>query len=410
MTYYKDRLLSINDNNVARFTMDIQLSDNIIRTKEGYIRCENVTMGRTGYQKYLGSELTGMGFNATEIVEVFRDESEVFHEDTLSSAIGKPVTLGHPNVDVDINNIKDLGKGYILGKPKRVGDDMVGDILITDIDLIDAVWNKRLRELSLGYETKLVKDELGVRQTEIYINHLAVVENGRAGNAMIIDQQTIEKGGSNLDLDKLKEQGIHIHINLNDLKKEEEKDEDKKKDEEVKEEEVETKKEADKDNGEVKVDKDLDDKEKDEDKDEDKDEKTEKDEDEDKDKKEDKENVKDMEIKDLIEALNKLSPEEQAKLKDSLGIAVKANDAKPEANAFNDVTQVSNKVGKVDVKDYSGVTGNEMSEALQKYHDDNFSFRAIRSKSGNNSLKAREVLYDVKDKEGRDFIKTGGNE
>lgn len=406
MTYLNERLLSINDNNVARFTMDIQLSDNIIRTKEGYIRCENVIMGRTGYQQYLGSELTGMGFNATEIVEVFRDESEVFHEDTLNSAIGKPVTLGHPSVDVDINNIKDLGKGYILGKPKRVGDDMVGDILITDIDLIDAVWNKRLRELSLGYETKLVKDELGVRQTEIYINHLAVVENGRAGNAMIIDQQTIEKGGSNLDLDKLKEQGIHIHINLNDLKKEEEKDE------EVKEEVVETKKEEDKDNGEVKVDKDLDDKDNEEDKEEDKDEKTkkeedeDKDQDEDKDKKEDKESVKDMEIKDLIEALNKLSPEE----KDSLGIAVKANDAKPEANAFNDVTQVSNKVGKVDVKDYSGVTGNEMSEALQKYHDDNFSFRAIRSKSGNNSLKAREVLYDVKDKEGRDFIKTGGNE
>ena len=51
-----------------------------------------------------------------------------------------------------------------------------------------------------------------------------------------------------------------------------------------------------------------------------------------------------------------------------------------------------------------------MSEALQKYHDDNFSFRSLRSRSGNNSLKAREVLYDVKDKEGRDFIKTGGNE
>ena len=96
MTYLNERLLSINDNNIARFTMDIQLSDNIIRTKEGYIRCVNVTMGRAGYQTYLGGELTGMGFNANEIVEVFRDESEVFHEETLKSAIGKPVTLGHP--------------------------------------------------------------------------------------------------------------------------------------------------------------------------------------------------------------------------------------------------------------------------------------------------------------------------
>ena len=73
----------------------------------------------------------------------------------------------------------------------------------------------------MGYETKLVKDELGVRQTNIH-QPFSNCENGRA-NAMIIDQQTIERGGSNLDLDKLKEQGIHIHINLNDLKKEEEK-------------------------------------------------------------------------------------------------------------------------------------------------------------------------------------------
>ena len=182
-----------------------------------------------GYQTYLGRELTGMGFNATEIVEVFRDESEVFHEDTLNSAIGKPVTLGHPNVDVDIKNIKDLGKGYILGKPKRVGDDMVGDILITDIDLIDAVWNKRLRELSLGYETKLVKDELGVRQTEIYINPFSSCGKWTCRKCNDYRSTNNRKGGSNLDLDKLKEQGIHIHINLNDLKKEEEKDEDKKK-------------------------------------------------------------------------------------------------------------------------------------------------------------------------------------
>ena len=59
-----------------------------------------------------------------------------------------------------------------------------------------------------------------------------------------------------------------------------------------------------------------------------------------------------MEIKDLIEALNKLSPEEQAKLKDSL-VLQKQTTQNQEANAFNDVTKVSNQVGKVDIKDYS---------------------------------------------------------
>ena len=126
----KHSVVRVKDNQF-RFTNEVQISGNIKETEEGYLKCENVIMGRSGYQQYLGIELEGMGFNDDEIVEVYRDELEVFAEDTLESARGKPVTEEHPLVDVTIDNIKQLGKGTILTKLKREGNNMVGDIVIT---------------------------------------------------------------------------------------------------------------------------------------------------------------------------------------------------------------------------------------------------------------------------------------
>lgn len=392
-----EKLVSINDNKIARFTMDIRLSDNITKTKEGYLLCKNVVMGRTGYQKYLGKELVGLGFNANEIVDVFRGESEVFHDITLDSAIGKPVTKGHPDVDVTVDNIKRLGKGYILGRPIRIADDMVGDIMITDEELIYLVENKKLRDLSLGYQAKLVREGDLVRQEEIFINHLAVVEFGRAGNASIIDEDTTMKKEENV-LDKLKEQGITININLADLLKKDE----------------ETKKEKDEDKVEEKVeDKEVDEKvEKEE-----KDEKT-KDEDElddeeveeevkvetkNKDKKENKGDVKDMDIKELLAQLATLNDEDKKSLSQVLNVGDAVKETK---NVFDDVKTVNN-TQTLGVKDYSHIKGDEKEKAMQKFHDDNFSFRAMYKKANGDPQQVKRNLYIAKDIDTKDL--TGGN-
>jgi len=162
------------DGQFHEFYLTTEISDNIEELENGYLKCKNVIMGRTGIQYY--------GDTA-----VNRHEEDVFHPDTLKSIEGKPVTLQHPKDFVDIDNAKDLQKGYIL-KVWRDGDNIVGDIIITDKETKDKILNKEMRELSLGYQAKVVKDyDGGWKQTEIVVNHLAVVEKGRAGNAMIVD-------------------------------------------------------------------------------------------------------------------------------------------------------------------------------------------------------------------------------
>lgn len=183
---------SFKDGQFHEFYFPTEISDNIIELENGYLKCKNVIMGRTGIQYY--------GDTA-----VNRHEEDVFHPETLESIEGKAVTLGHPKDFVDIDNRSNLEKGYIL-KAWRDGDNIVGDIIITDKDTKDKILNKEMRELSLGYQAKVIKDyDGGWKQTEIVVNHLAVVDKGRAGNAMIVDHldESTRKEIDKMDKDKL---------------------------------------------------------------------------------------------------------------------------------------------------------------------------------------------------------------
>jgi hypothetical protein len=204
---------SFNDAGFGHFSFTTKLSENIEKHKDGYLICKNVTMGRTGVYEYLGKDLAslrnkGYNFDDKDIIKVYRDEEDVFNETTLASAIGQPVTLGHPDVDVTANNFKDYGKGVIL-KAERHGENILGDIKVWDEDLIEAILGG-LRELSLGYTAKIVDEDGKFKQKEILINHLAVVRFGRAGNAMIHDEDTtkvednekIEEKEENTDVEK----------------------------------------------------------------------------------------------------------------------------------------------------------------------------------------------------------------
>lgn len=173
----------------AHFYFVTEISDNIKLKDDGCLYCYNVIMGRTGKQQYLGSEI---GVSDKNIVDVDRLEEDVFHPETLDSIVGKPVTLYHPDEDVTIDNIREYGKGVILDA-RRDGDNIVGTIKIEDMDLIDKIIKKEIRDLSLGYQCVIDQDEYGnYKQTNIIVNHLAVVPQGRAGNARIVDNSSTE--------------------------------------------------------------------------------------------------------------------------------------------------------------------------------------------------------------------------
>lgn len=109
----------------------------------------------------------------------------VFNERSLATYEGKPVIITHEVGRVNTENITDEIVGTILSKGYQDGDDVRAKIIIHDID---GVKRSGMRELSLGYD--LVLDETpgewngqpyDAIQTEIAINHLAIVREARAG-------------------------------------------------------------------------------------------------------------------------------------------------------------------------------------------------------------------------------------
>lgn len=129
----------------------------------------------------------------------------VFDEKSLATYEGKPVIITHDAGRVDKDNVGDEIVGTILSKGEPDGDNVRAKIIIHDID---AVKRSNLRELSLGYD--LVLDETpgewngqayDAIQTEIVINHLAIVREARAGeqarlNIDSTENKALQKGES----------------------------------------------------------------------------------------------------------------------------------------------------------------------------------------------------------------------
>lgn len=151
--------------------------------------CEGVPVARTGSQIYNAAELPTLEGGRDGLITVIREESEVFHPDTLASFEGKSITVFHQFVDP--TNVKrvEVGHGQNLRRSESERDLLIADFLIKDERAIDLVrfdpenpTKKLLREISCGYDAEYVQAEPGVAyQRKIVGNHFALVERGRAG-------------------------------------------------------------------------------------------------------------------------------------------------------------------------------------------------------------------------------------
>ena len=163
------------------------ISPNQLETGEGFLICRNVPIARTGMQQYRGREI---GLETDEIVEVWRPESEVFDPAAMASFEGKPVTNDHPTEPVTPDNTARYEMGHIQNIRRGTGaleNFLLGDIHITHTELIDAVRNGK-RQISCGYECEYIEKDGKIYQSNIRGNHVAVVDEGRAGvKAAIMD-------------------------------------------------------------------------------------------------------------------------------------------------------------------------------------------------------------------------------
>ena len=166
-----------------------KISERIAKTPEGFLICQDVPISRTGFQKYLASELYDGPLHHDRIVPVYRPAKEVFDPRSLASFEGKPVTNEHPEEDVTPDNYARYACGHVQNVHIGEGEDagkVLADLYITDPALIQLIKTGK-REVSCGYYAEEKKDGEGrICQTKIRGNHVAVVDNGRAGNKVCI--------------------------------------------------------------------------------------------------------------------------------------------------------------------------------------------------------------------------------
>lgn len=157
------------------------------------------TLARTGIMQYLAKEC-GAAFadmDPNAVVNIMTRPEDLFDPASLESYRAAPITIGHPDDDVNIENAKDLQRGHLDGLPAQDGEDLTGYIVLTHADAVDLVGSGEAEELSSGHDATVVRvtDEeaaqLGYHayKTNIRCNHIAIVRRGRAGTARIADEQ-----------------------------------------------------------------------------------------------------------------------------------------------------------------------------------------------------------------------------
>ncbi|MDD7038928.1 MAG: DUF2213 domain-containing protein, partial [Alistipes senegalensis] len=170
-----------------KFLSRERLSQHKYKTPEGYLICVDSVLARTGKQTYRRDEVFHDS-DDTEI-EVDRKPEEVFSEQTLASFENKPITVEHPDCDVTCENYKDYAVGFVRDVKRGTvdGQDVIlGTLVIQDAKTIDEIEAGEHVELSCGYDCD-IKDEENPQQRNIRGNHVALCEQGRAGNARIVD-------------------------------------------------------------------------------------------------------------------------------------------------------------------------------------------------------------------------------
>jgi len=173
--------------NRAAYSRPVTFYDKPERTPEGFLIVPVVIAqkGVLDYPEFKTKELLG---------------DDIFSDDYLASCDGCPFVVNHPTdengqpIDVNGDNFKKLIDG-ILYNPQvdKANGRVLGLVKIFNPAVCDAVERGDLRELSQGYNCKVIEQN-GVYdgekytrvQSDVVMNHIALVEQGRAGDAVKI--------------------------------------------------------------------------------------------------------------------------------------------------------------------------------------------------------------------------------
>lgn len=194
------------------------------KTSDGYLVAD-AAVARTGIQQYLGREV---GKPDMPLVRVYRPAEQVFAKDAMKTYAHRPMTNDHPSVSVTAENWKDYAVGTTGGDVMRDGEFVRVPLVLMDQKAIND-WEGGKVELSMGYSADIVfqagvtdsGEEYDAIQTNLHMNHLALVNKARggdklrigdSGNADIIHpaHTTKDEGGHMADLRKVLVDGLQV--------------------------------------------------------------------------------------------------------------------------------------------------------------------------------------------------------
>ena len=166
------------------------------KTDEGFLR-GSAALTRSGLIRYKAKELKLDNLPPDQVVTVYRKPEHVFNDTTYESIRGAVVTLTHPAIGVTPNSWQDQSVGSVVGDPVKQGDLLVSDIMIGEKSAINKVEKENWDELSVGYSHDIVKAGKNAgydyeTSQPLTINHVAIVERGRAGGRVRIFDEQIE--------------------------------------------------------------------------------------------------------------------------------------------------------------------------------------------------------------------------
>ena len=165
----------------------------------GYLIVEKNPIAFSGVYPYLLSEVDENS-KSDDIVSVYRPFDDLLqNKDKFKN---KPIIWQHHWTGEQGDNQK--ADGAIFGDIEAKENGLFADLIIYNKDLIKAIEKGECYELSPGYEAEVIAEQ-GTHENQPYsykqkllnVNHLAVVERGRTGHDLRIqDEKTNQKQGA----------------------------------------------------------------------------------------------------------------------------------------------------------------------------------------------------------------------
>lgn len=165
----------------------------------GYLHVGISNITKEQVAPYLGSEIPGfekLGLKPDEIYNVYRPASELSKPATVKSLNGIPVLLKHAEDSAEApasNRVGSTGTDAKWEPPY-----LTNSLHIQDADAIRRINDGTMREISMGYfYTPVLRhgefegEPYDVVMTDISCNHVALVEEGRAGHDVSVKDSTL---------------------------------------------------------------------------------------------------------------------------------------------------------------------------------------------------------------------------